>query len=76
MMNNPLQLFQMLSGSGNPMQMMMGMLGNNPMLNQAYQMINGKSPDEIRTVINNVANQKGISKQQLQQMASQFGVNL
>lgn len=76
MMNNPLQLFQMLSGSGNPMQMMMGMLGNNPMLNQAYQMINGKSPEQIRTVINNVANQKGISKQQLQQMASQFGVSL
>ncbi len=76
MMNNPLQLFQMLSGSGNPMQMMMGMLGNNPMLNQAYQMVNGKSPEQIRTVINNVANQKGISKQQLQQMASQFGVSL
>lgn len=76
MMTNPLQLFQMLSGSGNPMQMMMGMLGNNPMLNQAYQMVNGKSPEQIRTVINNVANQKGISKQQLQQMASQFGVSL
>lgn len=76
MMNNPLQLFQMLSGSGNPMQMMMGMLGNNPMLNKAYQMVNGKSPEQIRTVINNVANQKGISKQQLQQMASQFGVSL
>ena len=76
MMNNPLQLFQMLSGSGNPMQMMMEMLGNNPMLNQAYQMVNGKSPEQIRTVINNVANQKGISKQQLQQMASQFGVSL
>ena len=71
---NPMQLLQMFKGGQvNPAQLM-GMMGNNPMFNQALNMIqNGGNPQEI---INNIAKQKGINPEQLKQMAQQFGIKL
>jgi hypothetical protein len=49
-------------------------MGNNPLMGQAQQMINnGGDPNQI---IRNVAEQKGISEDQLKQMAQQFGIKL
>lgn len=40
---NILQIIPQLMSGGNPMQLMMGMFGNNPMFQQAVNMANGKS---------------------------------
>lgn len=75
-MNNPMQLFQMFMGSPNPMGMMQQMFGGNPMFQQAMQMAQGKSPEQMQEVIQNVAKQKNMDTNQLKQMASQFGIKM
>lgn len=58
----------------NPMQMFKSMYGNNPMFQRAMQMAEGKSEDEIKQVINNVCQQRGVNVQQaLGMFKSQFG---
>ena len=56
------------------MGMMQQMLSNNPMFSQAMKMAQGRDPNEIMQVINNVAQQKGIPPEQIQQMMQQFGI--
>ena len=71
---NPLQLMNMLKGGQINPQQLMGMFGNDPRMAQAQKMLqSGGNPQEI---IKNVAQQKGIDLNQLQQMASQFGIKL
>lgn len=56
------------------MQMFKGMYGNNPMFQRAMQMTQGKSDDEIKQVINNVCQQRGINVDQaLGMFKQQFG---
>lgn len=76
MNNNPMQLFSMLSQCNNPMGMMSQMMGNNPFFQQAMRMSNGKNPEEMKEIINNVAQQKGITQEQLKNFANMFGVTL
>lgn len=74
-MNNPMNmLMQMMQGGKMNPQQMMGMFGNNPMFQQAQKMMQGNS--DPRTTIMNVAKEKGISQEQLSQMAQQFGIKL
>ena len=75
-MNNIMQLMNMMKGSSNPMAMMQQMAGQNPMMKMAMEMTNGKSEDQIKQVVQNLANQKGIDMNQLQQVASQFNIKL
>lgn len=74
--NNMMQMLMNLQGSNgqiNPQQIM-NMFGDSPMMKQAQQMISsGGNPKDI---INNIAKQKGIDMQQLQQMANMFGIKL
>lgn len=70
---NPMQLIQMLQGSGNPMQMLMGMARNNPALGQALQMVNGKTPAEMERMAYDMAKQRGVD---LNQLAKQMGIRL
>lgn len=72
-MMNPMQLVQMLQGSGNPMQMLMGMAQNNPALGQALQMVNGKTPAEMERMAYDMAKQRGVD---LNQLAKQMGIRL
>lgn len=65
---NPMQLFQMLQGGGNPVSMMQHMFGTNPMFQRAMQMLQGKDHDAQMEVLNNICKQKGINLQQLKQM--------
>lgn len=62
--------------NNNFMNMFNNMLSSNPQANQlwqtAQQMTNGKSPEQIKTIIQNVAKQKGIDINQAQQMFNQF----
>lgn len=75
-MNNIMQMMQMLQGASNPSAMMQQMAGQNPMMKMAMEMANGKSPDQIKQVVQNIASQKGIDMGQLQQMAQQFNIKL
>ena len=65
---------QMIQGGKMNPQMLMGMLGNNPMFQQAQKMIqSGGNPQEI---INNVIKEKGLDINQVKHMANQFGLKL
>lgn len=76
-MNNMMNmLMQMMGGRNMNPQQLMGMLSGNPMFQQAQKMMQGKTPEQMKGVINNVAKQKGINEQQLRQMAQQFGLKL
>ena len=49
---------------------------NNPLFQRAMQMTQGKSEDEIKEIVLNVAQQRGIDRKQLNTMLSQFGYKL
>jgi len=73
MMMNPMQMIQMLQSSGNPMQAMMNMANQNPMLRNAIQMMNGKTPQQMEQTVRQIAQQRGVD---LDQLARQMGVRL
>lgn len=62
----------------NPMlnQMLMQSFGNNPNFNRAMQMLQGKTPEQLQQTVMNLAQNQGISMEQLQQIASQYGFRL
>jgi hypothetical protein len=71
MMNNPMQLFQMLRGAQDPMQMIFSMFGNNPQFNQVMQIVQGKSPQELEQYVRNAYQANG---QDINQVLQQFGL--
>lgn len=68
---NPMQMVRQITGAQNPMQMMMQLSQHNPALDQAMQMMNGKTPDQMRQMVNNMARQRGVD---LNQLARQMGI--
>lgn len=71
-MMNPMMLMQMLKGGKMNPQQLMGMFGNNPMFGQAQKMLSsGGNP---RDIIMNVAKEKGIPEDKLQEIANQMGI--
>lgn len=73
---NPMQIMAMLQNSGNPMQMLMQMAQQNPMMGRAMQMGKGKNEVQLKETVRNLAKQRGMSDEQLQQMLSNFGLTL
>lgn len=74
-----MQLFQMfaqLRNKPNPMQLAQSMFGQNPLFAQAQKMAQGQSNEQMKQIIMNVAKEKNISSQELNQWASQFGLSL
>lgn len=69
-------MMQMLQASQNPMALMQQQFGNDPMFGRALQMTKGKSEDEIKATVRNLARQKGMDDNALNQFLSQFGVKL
>lgn len=79
MNQNPMQLFQMfaqLRNNPNPMQLAQSMFGQNPLFAQAQKMAQGQSNEQMKQIVMNVAKEKNISSQELNQWASQFGLSL
>lgn len=79
MLNNPMQMFQLigqLRNNPNPIGAMQTMFGNNPMFQQAIQMAQGKSPQELRQTAINLCQTKGIDFNQVQAMAQSMGYKL
>lgn len=73
---NPMQIMAMLQNSGNPMQMLTQMAQQNPMMGRAMQMGKGKNEIQLKETVRNLAKQRGMSDEQLQQMLSNFGLTL
>lgn len=76
-MMNPLQkfgqMFDQISQTQNPMQMMLQMFGNNPAMNRAIQMSQGKTEEQMKETVKNLGKQAGID---VEQMANMFGLKL
>ena len=70
---NPMQVIQMLQRGANLNQLMMQLAQNNPAIRQAMQLVNGKTPDQIRDMAQQIAKQRGID---LDQLTQQLGIRL
>lgn len=77
MMNNtpltPAQVIQTLRAGGNPNTMMRMMIQQHPVVRQAAQLMNGKTPDQVRDMAYQLASQRGVD---LEQWAQQMGIRL
>lgn len=73
---NLMQLIGMMKSSQNPMGLLGQILGQNagnPQIAQAMKLINGKTPNQLREVAENMAKERGID---LGQFAAGMGLNL
>ena len=66
-------MLQMARNGGNPMQMLQQMAGQNPQAAQAMRLIQGKKPQQLRQIAENMAKERGVD---LDQMARQMGLTL
>ena len=73
---NPLVLMAMSEKSGKRMQMLTQMAQQNPMMGRAMQMGKGKNEVQLKETVRNLAKQRGMSDEQLQQMLSNSGLTL
>ena len=72
-MNNPvLALVQAMQQGQNPITLMQQFAGNDQRMGQFMQMIQGKTPQEIRSVAQNVASELHVD---LNQMLRDLGIN-
>ena len=59
MTNNPIfNLINLARTGGNPMTLMQQMAGRNPRAQQALQMVQGKTPDQLRQMAENMAKEQ------------------
>lgn len=78
-MNNPmqmLQVFNQIRAMQNPQQGMERMFGNNPVFQQARKMAEGKSPEQMKETVLNLAKTQGVDIQQIMGMLNQFGIKI
>lgn len=68
-----MQIIKVYKGGGNPLALMAQMANTNPEMAQAMQMVDGKSPQQIKQMVQNMANEQGID---LKQLAQQYGLQL
>ena len=73
-MNNPiLQMMNVMRSGGNPMALVQQIAGQDPRMRQFMQMVNGKSPDQLKQMAENVAKERGVS---LNDVARQLGITI
>lgn len=74
MMNNPIMaLVNAARSGGNPMQLMQQMAMQDPRIAQAQQMIQGKSPQQLRQMAENMARDRGTT---VQDVARGLGIRI
>lgn len=71
MMNNIQQIFQAVQNGANPNMIAMQLAQNNPVFKHALHMANGRTPDQIRDMAAQMAQQRGID---INQLAQQLGI--
>ena len=70
---NPMQIIQAVQRGANPNQLMMQLAQSNPAIRMAMQMVNGKTPAQIRDMVQQRARQMGVD---LNQFEKQWGIKL
>lgn len=66
MMNNPLMgLVSLARNGGNPMMLMQQMAGQNPQMQQAMSMIQGKTSEQLKQMAENMAKERGMTVEQV-----------
>ena len=70
---NIMQLLQMAQQGRNPMGMMQQMAMGDPRVARGMQLLQGKNPQQLRAMAENMAKERGTT---LQQLAQQMGVQL
>ena len=74
MMNNPMsQIMNAIQRGVNPNMIAMQLAQQNPAVRQAMQMVNGKTPDQVRDMAFQMAKERGID---LNQLARNMGIQL
>lgn len=74
MMNNPvIQMMQYAKQGGSPIQFLQNMAGNNPQAKMVMQMMNGKNPQQLRNMAENIAKERGTS---IEQIAQSLGMQI
>ena len=69
MLNNPMmQIVQAMQMGRNPRMLMEQMARTNPQINQAVAMMQGKSPQELRKMAENMCRERGTTPEQIMQM--------
>ena len=72
MMINPMmQMVGMLRNGKDPRQFLMQMAQNNPQVRQVMQMMQGKSPAQLRQMADNIAAERGTT---VEDVARQLGI--
>lgn len=73
-MNNPvMMLLNAARNGGNPMQLMQQMAMQDPRIAQAQQMMQGKSPQQLRQMAENMARERGTT---VQDVAQRLGIRI
>lgn len=70
---NPMQIIQAVQNGANPNQLINQLAQTNPAIRQAMQMMSGKTPQQIRSMAMQAAQQRGVD---LNQLARQWGIKL
>lgn len=73
---NPMQLLGMIKGGANPMMMLTQMAQQNPVMEKAMQMGQGKNETQMQQTVRNLGKQRGMSDEELNQFVGQFGLKL
>ena len=68
-MNNP--MLQMMMSGMSPMQYLQQMAGRNPQIAQAINLIQGKTPEQLHQIADNMAKQRGAT---VEEIARQYGL--
>lgn len=72
MTGNPMMFLLQTARSGkDPMSLLRQMAGQNPRVAQALQMVNGKTPAQLRQMAENMARERGIN---LDEMIKNMGI--
>lgn len=70
-MNNLFTLLQIARNGGNPMQMLGQMASQDPKLQQAMKLIQGKNLAQLRQTAENIAKERGLS---IEEVAQKLGI--
>ena len=73
MQNNTIaMLVQAMNNGGNPVALMQQMAMQNPQIAQAMTLMQGKSPQQLESMVRNMAGERGID---INEMIRQLGIN-
>ena len=76
-MNNQMAMFMQIMKAPNKIAMVQNLIKQNPQLNNAWKMAQQLSRNTNKQeVINQTAKQKGISCDDVKEMANKFGINI